>query len=653
MKLYIQSHRQLKRIILILMSYLTFASFTYLNAQWARTYGGGSLDYATSIQQTSDGGYIVAGYTLSFSTEFGETSYIWILKLYSSGEIEWQRAYGESNRNSRAHSIQQTLDGGYIVAGAIAPNDIIWGKNFLILKLSSSGEIEWLWSYKGRDYDWAYSIFQTSEGGYIVAGYLGYDDYWWELLICNFWILKLNSIGEIEWQRTYDAGGYERAYSIQQTLDGGYIVAGETTFSHDFWILKLSSVGHIEWQRTYGGSNFDVAKSIQQTFDGGYIVAGRTLSFGAGDNDFWILKLSTNGEIEWQKTYGGIDNDYPKSIQQTNDGGYIVAGSTSSFGAGDNDFWVLKLSPNGEIEWQRTYGGSNPDGAFSIQQTNDGGYIVAGNSSSFIFPPFPYQSDNKTDILILKLSSNGDIVSSCDFIGSSNAVISDTDITPQNTEITPQDTDISPQDTYIIPQITNAKIINLCAKFNLTIFATHGGTTNPSPDSYTCYSGTEAQIEAIPESGYEFNKWNWDTSGSDNPTTITMDSDKSIIAYFYPVLREEDDSLFEFPCFIATAAYGSTLNPYVKILREFRDRYLMPSRLGRELVGIYYKYSPFAAELIAKHKVLKVAVRNNLVPIIAFSYSMVHLGPIITAILFVLILTTLIFSISFYLRKLM
>lgn len=149
-----------------------------------------------------------------------------------------------------------------------------------------------------------------------------------------------------------------------------------------------------QWAKTYGGSDGDVASAIQQTSDGGYIVAGRTNSFGfvgLGRADIWILKLFPNGDVEWQKTYGGSDDDKAHSIQQTMDGGYIMAGKTHSYVTEEPDFWILKLFPGGEIEWQRTYGGGEWEEARSIHQTNDGGYIVAGGTN------------------VLKLSSEGDI----------------------------------------------------------------------------------------------------------------------------------------------------------------------------------------------------------------------------------------------------
>jgi len=349
--------------ILVIIILLYFTSFLSLNAQWAKTYGGSEDDYAFSIQQTSDGGYVVAGVTESF---FDESADIWILKLASDGTIEWQKTYGRDHGDG-AYSIQQTSDGGYVVAGYYP--SVGW--NIWVLKLSSDGNIEWQKYYRGNyDQERGRSIQQTTDGGYIVAS----DPVHWDQPESDYDISvsKLTSNGDIEWYKTYRGSENDHAYSIQQTTEGGYVVAGETESfgagNSDIWILKLASDGTIEWQKTYGGYASDGANSIRQTVDGGYVVAGQSNSFGAGNSDIWVLKLASDGTVEWQKTYGGSQKDDAYSIQQTSDGGYVVAGQTDSFGAGSIDIWVLKLASDGTVEWQKTYGGYASDAAGSIQR---------------------------------------------------------------------------------------------------------------------------------------------------------------------------------------------------------------------------------------------------------------------------------------------
>jgi len=364
---------------------------------WQKTFGGKNDDEANSIQQTTDGGYIVAGSTESLGTGGKD---VYILKLNSKGDLEWQKTFGGEDYDG-ATSIQQTTDGGYIVAG--------WTESFssggtdgYILKLNSNGGVEWQKTFGGKYNDEAYSIQQTTDGGYIVAG----ETYSFETGgYYDVYILKLNSKGEIEWQKTFGGKYIDEAYSIQQTADGGYIVAGVTgSFGfgeQDAYILKLNSKGEIEWQKTFGGDGFDIATSIQQTTDGGYIAAGWTESFGSGEYDAYVLKLNSKGEVEWQKTFGGWNDDGAYSIQQTKDGGYIVAGGTESFGSGGTDAYILKLNSKGQLEWQKTFGGEDYDGANSIQQTKDGGYIVAGWTWSF--------GSGGADVYILKLDSKGEV----------------------------------------------------------------------------------------------------------------------------------------------------------------------------------------------------------------------------------------------------
>ncbi len=628
-----------------MMFFFIFSSLMPLYAQWARAYGGSDSDYGYSIQQTSDGGYIVAGFTFSFGAGRDD---IWVLKLSSTGTIDWQHTYGGSNDEYNPF-IHQTSDGGYIVAGSTysfgAGGSDIW-----VLKLSSTGTIDWQRTYGGSDDDEAYSIQQTSDGGYIVAGETWSFIGGFEAVI---WVLKLSSTGTIDWQQTYEGGDGDRAYSIQQTSDGGYIVAG-CTYSFgagggDFWVLKLSSTGTIDWQRTYGGSDSDYSYSIQQTSDGGYIVTGFTFSFGAGHKDIWVLKLSSTGTVNWQQTYGGSDLDEAYSVQQTSDGGYIVAGRTLSFGAGFSDAWILKLSSAGAIEWQRTYGASDwGDDARSIQQTSDGGYIVTGETG--LLGAFW-----GSDIWVLKLFSDGDMNPSCGFIGTSNASVLSTSVSPGSTNITPGDTLALPSDTSISPVPTDANVTDICQEYILTISAATGGTTNPAPGNHTYSLMAQVSVQAIPSSGYQFSGWSGDVSGTRSQITVRMDSDKSITANFTattpPPTPTDEGGGNGGGCFIATAIYGSSLHPYVEILRDFRDEYLMPYKLGRKLVDFYNKSSPFLADIIAKHKVLKVFVRIHLMPVVVFCYSMVHLGPIITEGIFLLVIGLPVFFLYFYRRE--
>jgi uncharacterized delta-60 repeat protein len=303
--------------------------------QWNRTYGGPDADVAYSVQQTSDGGYIVAGYTDSFGAGYDDA---WLVKTDSSGQQQWNKTYG-GLMGDGAHSIQQTSDGGYIMAGYTMPFGI---SDFWLVKTNSSGNEQWNRRYGGADYDGAQSVQQASDGGYIMAGYThSYGDGLSSLLL-----VKTNSSGNEKWSKAYRGIGYGEASSVRQTLDGGYIVGGSTypSGSGDFWLVKTDSSGYIEWNKTYGGTGYEQAYSVEQTSDGGFILAGYTTPSGSDQADFWLVKTDSSGNQEWNQTYGGAMNDLAYSVEQTPDGQFIVAGYTESFGAGDSDFWLVKTA---------------------------------------------------------------------------------------------------------------------------------------------------------------------------------------------------------------------------------------------------------------------------------------------------------------------
>ncbi len=359
-----------------------------------------------------------------------------ILVFGQAPEIEWEKSYGGTSIDE-AYSIYQTSDSGYVMAGLTHSDDgditFHYGlsTDYWIVKVNKFGIIEWQKSFGGYEWDYAKFVEQTNDNGYIIAG--------WTYSIdgevsdnhgqCDYWILKLSDSGFIEWKKSYGGSNVEDGWSIHQTSDGGFIVAGdahsvdgdltENFGGGDVWILKLNEDGDIEWQKSYGGSNFDYAWSLALTSDDGYVIGGMSsssdgdLTINNGDNDYWILKLSSDGSIEWQKSYGGSGEDRANSIQQTFDGGYIVAGWTISNDGdvsgnhGNYDFWVLKLNAEGGLEWQKCYGGSQIDAASSVHQTIDGGYIVAGGSISIDGDVTGNHGDH--DFWVVKLSPTGSL----------------------------------------------------------------------------------------------------------------------------------------------------------------------------------------------------------------------------------------------------
>jgi len=343
--------------------------------EWTRTYSGYG---AFSVIQTSDGGYALAGYTWSFETNSWD---FWLVKTDGDGTQQWNKTYGGAN-NEWAYSVVETGDGGYALAGftrSFGAGDA----NFWLVKVDSSGNIEWNITYGGANDDAARSVVETSDGGYVLTGKTessgaGEPD---------FWLVKTDGYGNQQWNKTYGGANNDDAYSVVGTSDGGYALAGYTASfgagGRDFWLVKVDSSGNMEWNKTYGGVNDEWAYSVVKTSDSGYALVGYTTSLGAGGSDFWLVKTDGYGNRQWNKTYGGANSDAAHSVVETSDGEYVLAGKTESFGAGKSDFWLVKVDSSGDMEWNTTYGGTNDDAANSIVGTSDGGYALAGYTWSF------------------------------------------------------------------------------------------------------------------------------------------------------------------------------------------------------------------------------------------------------------------------------
>ena len=344
--------------------------------EWEKTFGGTGTDYVSSVQQTNDGGYIVVGSTHSFGAGLSD---VYLVKTDNSGILVWQKTFGGVNTDV-GKSVQQTNDGGYIIVGStVQPGAGGW--DIYLIKTDVLGNSIWQQMIGGANEDSGYSVQQTNDGGYIVIGYtysFGAD--------ADVFLIKTDELGNIVWQKTFGGGGWENGYSVQQTSDGGFIVAGGTrsfgSGNDDVYLVKTDAVGKTSWQKTFGGTNADYGRSVQQTTDGGYIVAGYTKSFGTGGWDVYLIKTNSQGNLVWQKTFGGANDDEGYSVQQTTDGGYIVVGSTYSFSVFEGVF-LIKTDELGNIVWQKTIDGGNNEYGRSVQQTSDGGYIVAGVTWSF------------------------------------------------------------------------------------------------------------------------------------------------------------------------------------------------------------------------------------------------------------------------------
>ena len=402
-----------------------------------KTFGGSSNDYVYAVQLTSDGGYILAGYTSSYGAG---GNYAWLIKTDAYGNKVWEKIF----EGDRANAVQQTSDGGYILAGETQSNgadliktdangskvwDNIFGgatanavqqtsdggyilagrtgsigagyEDVWLIKTDTDGNKVWEWTFGGNDFDEAHAVQQTSDGGYILAGWTqsygaGYAD---------AWLIKTDADGNKVWDRTFGGIGWDQADAVQQTSDGGYILAGWTESygagRSDVWLIKTDADGNEVWDRTFGGSDYDEANAVQQMSDGGYILAGWTQSYGAGNGnaDAWLIKTDADGNEVWDRTFGGSGWDEADAFQQTSDKGYILAGYTLSYGSGNGDAWLIKTDADGNKVWDKIFGGSDQDWARAVQLTIDGGYILAGWTGSY--------GAGGTDAWLIKTDADG------------------------------------------------------------------------------------------------------------------------------------------------------------------------------------------------------------------------------------------------------
>ncbi|MEM3578030.1 MAG: NosD domain-containing protein [Candidatus Bathyarchaeia archaeon] len=348
-------------------------------AEWNQTYGGSELEIAYSLMQTNDEGYAILGWTESFGSGLSD---IWLIKTDSNGNMQWHRTYGGANNDySGTHALLQTSDGGYAIAGytnSFGSGDF----DFWLIKTDSEGNVQWNKTYGEIGDDEAFCLIATQDGGYAMAGVTtsfgaGLGD---------FWLIKTDSYGNMQWNMTYGGVGDECAYALTQTIDGGYALAGITNSfgagNWDFWLLRTDANGNHLWNATFGGIDRDVVRALVQSGDGDYVLAGYTASFTSGDEDVWLVKTDSSGNMEWNRTYGELGNERACDVMQINGEGYVIAGWTNSFGF-SKDFWLIKTDLDGNMEWNQTYGGMVDDVAWGLTNTSDDGYAIAGWTTSF------------------------------------------------------------------------------------------------------------------------------------------------------------------------------------------------------------------------------------------------------------------------------
>jgi hypothetical protein len=463
-------------LCLVIASFIyVFASISYAAHYWAKTYGGNGDDRAYSLIQTSDGGYIMGGVTESFGA--GEED-LWLMKVNGSGDAVWRKTYGgilnDASYDYQGFTMLETADASTIIVGntrSFGAGDFdAW-----ILKINSVGAIVWQKTYGGNGRDAINAIQKTTDGAYITAGTtssfgMGYGD---------IWIMKLNSSGDVIWQKTYGGEGSDNAKSIQKTSDGGYIVVGSTTLSGDEWgdiyVLKLTRTGSIVWSKVYRNDCGDFGRFGQELQGEGYLIGGTRCNYDS--YGYWLLKLDYSGNIIWQKTYGINQcwND-ADALLQTPDGGYILAGSTEVYygpPAVDHLALLVKIQSDGTVSWYKTYRFMDYVTAHSIVQTATGDYVLVGAAGT--------EASGTKDALLLKLDTTGNIPD-CDNIGPYYIYYADTAVTPEDVSFTMQSSTPTITETSIVPQNFAAAISDICCYDNTSDFDGDGTGDLCDPD---------------------------------------------------------------------------------------------------------------------------------------------------------------------------
>jgi len=406
---YMQINPNVLRInIFITTTYLVYIFLLFSSTQlfsqtyFQKTLGGASHDAGLCIKQTFDRGYIIGGVAASFGSG---PDHFYLVKTDSSGNLMWTKTFGGTG-NDDGHFVQQTSDSGYIFVGRSGSFGA-GGDDIYLVKTDVSGNISWTKTFGGALSDDAYCVKQTSDGGYIIAG-----------TTSNFgagnldvYLIKTDPSGNLTWTKTFGGPNDDFGYSVLLTSDGGYIISGATysfgAGSADVYIIKTDNLGDTLWTKTFGGGLPDISyasEGIYPTSDKGYIICGETQSFGAGFNDIYLVKIDSLGNLIWSKAIGGIQDDWAYSVHQVSDGGFIIAGTTSSFGYTYSNAYFIKTDSSGNLLWSKAFGGSNYDEAGSFCETPDGGFLITGLTHSF--------GAGSEDLYLIKTDSNGNSVCS-------------------------------------------------------------------------------------------------------------------------------------------------------------------------------------------------------------------------------------------------
>lgn len=444
------------RLAFILLSsvslYRVAAQTSAPNVEWQKSFGGTLYDEMRVVRQTTDGGYILGG-TSGSNTNGNKTSVFyggndyWVIKLDASGNKVWENTYGGSF-SDQLWALQQTTDGGYILGGySDSPvtgnktSEVKGDYDFWIVRIDSAGTVLWDKSYGGTSGDKLFALEQTSDGGFVLAGTsksgISADKASENFGSTDYWVIKVDSAGTLIWQQTFGGDSDDDCTSLCKAADGGFLIGGgsgsdisgnKTNVNYgslDYWVVKVDSGGNQMWQTNYGGYGYDRLEKLQSTSDGGFVLAGTAYSPISGNKitgeeaqDFWVIKLNAAGVRVWEKQIYSPGSDTCKTIIQTSDGGFLVGGMAGGFLGdersatwhGSDDFWVAKLNASGQKTWDQSAGGSNIEELYSVQETSDGGFILGGLSYSGITGNKGSANFGVSDFWVVKLQGRQPIV---------------------------------------------------------------------------------------------------------------------------------------------------------------------------------------------------------------------------------------------------
>jgi hypothetical protein len=382
--------------ILIALAALLFSTALIAQPVFQRSFSNVGFEKATCVIQTNDGGFLEGGTT--GTSNFGLTDF-YLVKTDGNGNVQWSKSYG-GNVSEYLAAVIQTADGGYMICGTTYSFNTQPYGNIYLIKTDANGAITWQRHYGGNGNDYGNSIQQTADGGYIVGGLTSTVGYG----LNDYYLMKLDALGMPVWGTAIGASYQDEGYSVLQTEDGGYAIAGKSnsfTGPHGIMLCKLNGSGALLWSKTYVGgvtAGYYICNVLRQTADEGFVMVGYTDASGTGLQDVLVVKTDSLGVHQWSKAYGGTNGDFGNDIRETANG-YAIAGYTNSFGAGNQDAYVITTDAGGNVQWSICYGDTAFDWATSINHTSDGGFAIAGQTSA--------TGSSNADFYLIKCDASG------------------------------------------------------------------------------------------------------------------------------------------------------------------------------------------------------------------------------------------------------